>query len=574
MANETATPWLKDYPAHINWDMALTTGTVKQLWQDAAAKYGSREFCDFLDKTYSYAQMDALVQKAAQGLQEQGVTKGTRVGLFLPNCPYYPVFYYAAMQVGAVIVNFNPTYPTEMVKELVDLAGVTVMITLDLEAVYSLVEPAVGNSSLETLVVCPFAQTLPGIKSLLFPFVAKGRGLPLAKPAYSDKIIKLKDLLNNSGQPTDVSVQPEDIAALQFTGGTTGLPKAATLSHANLYINIQQAGNWFPQIKDDGSSAILAVLPFFHVFAMTVCLNYMVFKGARVIMQPRYETDQCLEAISKKKPTLFAGVPAIYTAINNAPQVTAGEVDFSSLIYSISGGAALPVQVKKDFERVANCTLVEGYGLSETSPIAACQPMGGDGKERAEREATIGLPVPGTRIDIVSLEDGETVLGYGEENRGEICISGPQVMRGYWRNTEETSGCFDSKGRFHTGDIGYMDEEGYTFIVDRKKDMILTNNGMNVYPRDIEEAVYRHPAILEAAITGVPDEGRGEKILASIVLKDGESLDHDGLRAYLKDLVPSYALPEITEVLDELPKTQIGKILKKDIRANYIAANS
>ena len=575
---ETATasqpmPWLKDYPAHIEWDMPLSDGTVRQLWEESVAQFADREFCDFLDKTYTYGQMDALVKKAARGLQDRGVTKGTRVGLFLPNCPYYPVFYYAVMSIGGVVVNFNPTYPTDMVKDLANLAGVEVMVSLDLEAVYSLVEPSVGTTSVQTLVVCPFAGVLPGIKGLLFPLVAKGRGLPLAKPAYSDKIVRYRDFMANAGNPSQVDIEPNDIAALQFTGGTTGLPKAATLTHNNLFVNIQQAGNWFPRITGDGDS-ILAVLPFFHVFAMTVCLNYMVARGGRVIMHPRYETEQCLEAFSKKKPTLFAGVPAIYTAICNHPDVLEGKVDFSSLKYSISGGASLPIAVKHKFEALSGCSLTEGYGLSETSPIACTQPIPEDGKERREREATIGIPVPGTRIDIISLDDGETVLGYGEENRGEVCISGPQVMQGYWQNDAETKECFDSEGRFHTGDIGYMDEEGYTFIVDRKKDMILTGNGMNVYPRDIEEAIYEHPAIIEAAICGIPDEGRGERILASIVLKDGEALDHEGLRAYLKDKVPSYALPEITETLEELPKSQIGKILKKDIRSNYIAAQS
>ena len=563
-------PWLKDYPNQVNWDAPLHEGTVPQFWHQSVTQFADNEFCDFLNKRYSYGQMGALVRKAAKGLQAQGVTKGTRVGLFLPNCPYYPIFYYAILSTGGTVVNFNPTYPDNIVRQLVDLAEVEVMVTLDLQAIFSLVAPCVGTTTVKTLVVCPFADVLPWPNNWLFPLVADKRGLTVAQPEYSNAVLRYRDFINNLGDPSPVAIEPDDIAALQFTGGTTGLPKAATLTHNNLYVNIQQAGNWFSQLGD-GEDSVLAVIPFFHVFAMTVCLNFVAARGGRIIMQPRYETDKCLQAFHHKKPTFFAAVPAIYTAICNHPDVVAGKIDFSSLKYSISGGAALPKAIKHKYEELTGCSLTEGYGLSETSPLACVQPISGDGKERREREATIGLPVQGTRVDIVSLDDGETVLGLGEDNRGEVCISGPQVMKGYWRNPEETDACFDSQGRFHTGDIGFMDEEGYTFIVDRKKDMILAANGLNVYPRDVEEIIYGHPAIVEAAICGVPDEKRGERILASIVLKDGETLDHEGLRAFLNDKIPQYALPEITEVLDELPKSQIGKILKKDIRANFVA---
>jgi long-chain acyl-CoA synthetase len=392
-------------------------------------------------------------------------------------------------------------------------------------------------------------DVLPFPKSLLFPIV---RRKDIAATQDDGRHLRFADLTANGGDPVRVAVDPaEDVAVLQYTGGTTGLPKGAMLTHANLYANAIQATMWFEGARP-GEERLLAVLPFFHVFAMTAAMNLPIRLGAEIVMLPRFDLDQAMETIAKKRPTLFPAVPTIYTAINN--HKNRSRYDLSSIKFCISGGAPLPSEVKVAFERGTGCRLVEGYGLSEASPVTNCNPIAG-----VNKTGSIGLPLPGTTIELVSLEDGQTPVPTGE--RGELCVRGPQVMKGYWNRPEETAATLRD-GLLHTGDVAYMDEDGYVFIVDRIKDLILCS-GFNVYPRNVEEAIHLHPAVAEVVVGGIPDAYRGQTVKAWIRLKDGETLDAEGLRAFLQDKLSTIEQPKQVEFRDELPKTLIGKLNRK-----------
>jgi long-chain acyl-CoA synthetase len=369
--------------------------------------------------------------------------------------------------------------------------------------------------------------------------------------------VPFQDLIDNDGKHDHVDTDPvNDVAVLQYTGGTTGVPKGAMLTHRNLHINTYQPYHWFSTKVDDGQEKVLAVLPFFHVYAMTTVMNFGILVGAEIVLLPRFDLVQTLKAISKEKPGFFNAVPTIYNAINNHKDLH--KYDLSSLKMCISGGAPLPVEVLKTFEKNAkNAVLVEGYGLSETSPIACINPY-----EDVRVDGSIGLPVGLTEVRIISTEDGETLMPIGE--KGEICIKGPQVMKGYWKNQEATARDL-RRGFFHTGDIGYMDERGFIYIVDRMKDVIIAS-GYNVYPRNIEEALYQHPNVEECIVLGVPDKYRGETVKAYIKTHDGEDIPIDSLKAFLKEKLSPIEMPKLYEFREELPKTMIGKLSKKELR--------
>ncbi|WP_188582344.1 long-chain fatty acid--CoA ligase [Tistrella bauzanensis] len=543
--------WLKRYPADVDWRQAFPPAPLTSLMDHAVATYGNRPAVDFLGKIMTYEQIGRLVDQAAKGLQQIGVKKGDRVGLFLPNTPYSIIYYYAALTIGATIVNFNPLYAPREIEHQVNDSGTRVMVTLDLAVVYDKAQALLGKTCLERIVVCPMAGVLPFPKNLLFPLV---KCKEIGRIEKSARIVHHKGLVRNDGRFAPVPIDPETtVAVLQYTGGTTGLPKGAMLTHANLLANARQLEAWFPAGRP-GEERTMVVLPLFHVFAMTVCMNYSILAGACMIMLPRFDLDQVLDTLAKKKPSLFPGVPTMYTAIANHPKIR--EVDLSSINYCLSGGAPLPLEVKHIFEKLTGCTLVEGYGLTETSPVTHCNPFTG-----VSKEGSIGLPMPGTTIEIVDLEDGQTLMPQGE--RGEICIRGPQVMAGYWNKPEETAKTM-SGGRLHTGDVGYLDEDGYAFIVDRIKDLIIAG-GYNVYPRMVEEAIYLHDSVEECTVIGIPDEYRGQTVKAFVKLRAGAILTAAELTAFLKERLSPIEMPKQIEFRDALPKTLIGKLSKKEL---------
>jgi long-chain acyl-CoA synthetase len=545
--------WLKAYPKDIEWDQ---TFEVKPLWSildDAVRRFPNNDIIDFLGKTYSYAEIGHQVDRAAAGFQRLGVGKGTKVGLFLPNCPQFIICYFGILKAGGTVVNYSPLYSEQELLHQIEDSHTDIMVTLNLKVLYPKMKAMLAQSRVKKLIIGNMPEVLSFPKNLLFPLFK--RGDIAAVPNDSDHVA-FAQLVNNDGAYTPVEVDPAtDIAVLQYTGGTTGVSKGAMLTHANLYANTMQGRIWFEGVTE-GEETMMGVLPFFHVFAMTVVMNLSISIAAKIIMHPRFELEPVLKDLDKKKPTLFPGVPTMYTAINNYPKLS--DYDLSSLKFCLSGGAPLPVEVKQNFESFTGCKLVEGYGLTETSPIASASPLMG-----VSKEASIGLPLPGTRIVITDREDPHKIMPQGED--GEICVIGPQVMLGYWGREEATAETIVD-GMLHTGDVGYMDEEGYTFIIDRMKDLVLVG-GFNVYPRHVEEAIYQHPGVEEVTVIGITDDYLGQVIKAFIKLKDDQTLTEDELKSFLGDKLAKHAMPRQTEFRDELPKTMIGKLSKKELVA-------
>ena len=542
-------PWERAYPKEVDYHAALPCRPLYELMDEAARDFADRPCLDFLGKRSTYREIASLVDHAAKGFQEMGVGKGVRVGLFLPNTPYYVICYFGILKAGGTVVNFNPLYAERELKHQIDDSGVETMVTLDLAVLYDKMAAMLDQTGLKRVIVCPMAEILPFPKNWLFPIAKRKELAALRQDATT---VPFKRLTDNDGRPAPVAIDPaEDVAVLQYTGGTTGVPKGAMLTHGNLYANTVQSVMWFVGARP-GQERMLGVLPFFHVFAMTVVMNLSIRMGAEIVMLPRFDLDQVMQAINDRKPTLFPAVPTIYTAINHHKDL--GKFDLSSIRFCFSGGAPLPVEVKEAFERNTGCTLVEGYGLSESSPVATGNPLTG-----VNKPGSIGLPLPGTVIEIVSLDEPRRVLPLGE--KGEVCIRGPQVMKGYWNKPQETAETLVD-GRLHTGDVGTMDEDGYVYIVDRIKDMILCS-GFNVYPRNVEEAIYLHPAVAECVVAGLPDEYRGQTVKAYVRVLDGERLTKEELCAFLKDKLSPIEMPKIVEFRDELPKTMIGKLNRK-----------
>jgi len=552
--------WLAHYPEGVHWDTPLESRSLVGFMDDSVSRYSQKPCIDFLGRKYTYAQVGALIDKAAKGFQKIGVKKGTKVGLCLPNTPYSVICYFGILKAGGVVVNYNPLYAERELAFQIEDSHTEIMVTMDLGLIYPKVGAMFTRTNLKKIIVCTMAGILPPLKGLLFKLFKKG---DIAKVPFDDQHIPFEALTDNDGHPAPVTIDPaEDVAVLQYTGGTTGQPKGAMLTHANLTINAAQLSAWTDPsgILQDGVERVIGVLPFFHVFAMTVVMNQGLAKGYELILLPRFELDLLLKTIQRTKATLVPAVPTIYTAINHAPNLK--KYDLTSIKMCNSGGAPLPNEVRHDFERMTGCYLIEGYGLSESSPVASSSPPGG-----LNKEGSIGIPLPGTKLEIRNVEAPHDLLPQGEA--GEICIIGPQVMKGYWDRPEETAETIID-GRLHTGDVGYMDEDGYIFIVDRLKDVILCG-GYNVYPRNIEEAIYLHPAVEEVTVIGIPDEYRGQSPKAFIKLKDNETLTEDGLKAFLKDKISKIEMPGAIEFRAELPKTMIGKLSKKELVAEEAA---
>jgi long-chain acyl-CoA synthetase len=554
---DNAWPWLAHYPAEMNWHAELPVKPLYALLDDTVAKHPHQPAFDFMGKKWTYAELGNLVDRFARGLKAL-IEPGDRVGLLLPNCVYYPVAYFAVLKCGGTIVNCNPLYTESELKHQILDSGARVMVTIDVTPIANKLIALADVCKLNTVVFCPMADILPFPTSLLYRLFKRK---DIASPPPDPRFVRFARLIANDGKIVPHAVDPHrDIAVLQYTGGTTGTPKGAMLTHANLYANAAQMEEYSMEMTP-GVDKMLAVIPFFHVFAMTSAMNNPIMCGLEIIALPRFDVKQVLQTIDKVKPTLFPAVPTIYTAISNYPDLK--KYDISSIRLCISGGAPLPLDVKETFERLTGCSLVEGYGLSETSPVACCNPPLG-----VSKAGSIGIPAPQTIVEIISMEDRITPVPQGQA--GELCIRGPQVMAGYWEKPEETEYAMFG-GRFHTGDIATMDEEGYLYIVDRLKDIVIAS-GYKIYPRKVEEEIYRHPAVEEAVAGGVPDKYRGETLKVWIKLREGQTLTAEALTAFLKDKLSPIELPKMIEFRDKpLPKTLIGKLSRKDLIAEEIA---
>jgi long-chain acyl-CoA synthetase len=549
--------WEDIYPADINWRAEIPIRPLQAVFDDAVARFPDNTCVEFLGKRYSYREIGRLADCAAKGLQGLGVGKGVQVGLLLPNCPYFVLFYYAVLKAGGTVVNINPLYAEEEILRQLRDSGARIIATLDMRSLHAKLTAVMERAALEKVIVCRMADALPFPQSSIFRLLKRKE---IARIPADDRHFAFRALVANAGDFHPIAIDPgRDVAVLQYTGGTTGTPKGAMLTHANLYANTLQTAMWFPQMEA-GRERILCVLPLFHVFAMTVVMNTGISQGAELILQPRFRVDSVLKAIHKRQPTLLPGVPTLYAALIAYKQL--GKYDLSSLKFCLSGGAPLPMQLKREFEALTGCKLVEGYGLTECGPVVTVNPIAGAYKERS-----VGLPLPGTIVEIAALDDPARLLPLGAT--GEICVRGPQVMLGYWRQPEETAKAMIG-GRLHTGDIGYMDEQGYTFITDRAKDLILVG-GYNVYPRMVEEAIHQHPAVADVAVCGIPDDYRGETVKAFIVSKDGQRFTLGELRVFLKNKLAPFEIPRSIAFRDSLPRTPIGKVSRNELIAEEIA---
>jgi long-chain acyl-CoA synthetase len=549
-------PWEAHYPEGLAWPLDVAPQPLYSLLDEAGAAYADRPCLDFLGRKSSYREIAQLVDRAAKGFQALGVRKGVRVGLFLPNCPYYVICFFAVLKAGGTVVNYNPLYADREIARQIEDSRSSIMVTLNIKGLYPKIAPRLADTCLKTIVVGSMGGLLPWRERTLFALL---RRKEIADVPHDERHVKFKKLIDNDGRPRPVAIDPlRDIAVQQYTGGTTGLPKGALLSHAALYTNTRQVSMWGVGARP-GQEKVVGALPLFHVFGMTAVMNVSIASGFEIILLPRFRLDQLLKVIAQERATVMLGVPTMYSAINGSQLLD--QYDLSSLRFCISGGAPLPLAVQETFERLTGCMLVEGYGLTEAGPVCTLNPFGGE-----RRPGSVGLPLPGTLVEIVSLDDPGRRLPLGQ--RGEICVSGPQVMAGYAERPEETAETLRD-GRLHTGDVGYIDQDGYVYLIDRIKDLIL-NGGFNVYPRMVEEAILLHPAVAEATVCGVPDRHRGEIVKAYVRLSDGVQLDAATLRAFLRDKLAPFEQPKQIEFRDQLPLSWLGKPSRRALVAEEL----
>jgi long-chain acyl-CoA synthetase len=546
-------PWLTAYENGVPEKITYQEICLPDILKRTASKFPHKMALLFEGYKMTYHDLNDMVDRFAAVLKSFGIQKGDSVAILLPNLIPCVAAYYAILRIGGITVMNNPLYSDRELKHQFNDSGSKILITLDL----------LGNRMIDLrpqtrirqIIYTSIGDYLPFPKNLLFPLVAKKKNLAAdVKPA--ENVYRWKDVLDQKapGLP-EVELSFDDVAMYQYTGGTTGISKGVMLTHGNLSKQVQQIAAWFPTF--DSNEIMLGALPFFHVFGMTTAMNLAIYLGWGDILIPKPQPEPLIKAIQKFKPTFAPLVPTMYIGIVNHPDID--KIDLTSIKGCFSGSAPLPVEVIKDFEMKTGAVIVEGYGLTESSPVTHINPFAG-GKRKV---GSIGVPIPDTECRIVDLIDGITDLPTGES--GELLVKGPQVMKGYWNNDPETAATL-TQGWLHTGDIAEMDEEGYFYIVDRKKDMILSG-GLNVYPRDIEEVFYENPKVQEAAAIGIPHPTRGESVKVFVTLKDGATATQEELIEYCQDKMARFKLPTEIEFRDELPKTNVGKILKKELRA-------
>ena len=545
-------PWLAHYDKGVPESVNYEEVCLPELLDRSAQKFPDTMALLFQGYKVTYRELKEMVDRFAACLADFGIQKGDSVAILLPNVIPCVVGYYAILKIGAIAVMNNPLYTDRELEHQFNDSGSKLLITLDL----------LGNrmidlrpkTSIKQIIYTSIGDYLPFPKNLLFPLVGKKKGLKADVKSAPD-VYRWKDTLERlNGQPPVVKLSFDDTAMYQYTGGTTGVSKGVMLTHSNLSKQVQHLRVWFPGFND-GEEVMLGALPFFHVFGLSTAMNLSIYAGWGHILVPKPQPEQLLEAISKFKPTFAPLVPTMFIGLLNHPGID--QADLTSIKGCFSGSAPLPLEVIRDFEAKTGSTIVEGFGMTESSPVTHINPFIGERKL-----GSIGLPISDTECRIVDLNDGETNMPLGES--GELLLKGPQVMKGYWNKPEATAETL-TDGWLHTGDIGKMDEDGYFYIVDRKKDMIISG-GYNVYPRDIEEVFFEHPKVLEAAALGVPHPKRGEQVKVFVALKKGETATEEELLTYCKDKLAAYKLPTMIEFRDELPKTNVGKVLKKDLR--------
>ena len=542
-------PWHAQYEAGIPPTLSYPEVPLHRFLVDSARRVPDRTALEFYGRRIPYRELDELTDRFAQALIRLGVRKGDRVAIMLPNCPQAVIGYFGALKAGACVVQTNPLYVGSEIAHQMQDSGAETILALD--QFHPRIKEILDRTPLKRVILTNVRDYLPWLKRLLYPLKARRQGqwveVERVPPLYDFPTL-IKEA--PSGPPPG-EVSPDDLALLQYTGGTTGVPKGAMLTHRNLVANTIQCRWWLKGLQER-EEVFLGVLPFFHVYGMTTCQNLVMLLGATVVLLPRFQVDEVLKALAAHRVTAFPGIPAMYLAVTNQRTVT--QYDLTSIRFCISGAGPLFAEVQERFETLTGGRLIEGYGLTEASPVTHCNPIVGQRRSRC-----IGLPVPDTDARVVDFETGRRVLPIGEE--GELQVKGPQVMRGYWNQQAETESVLRD-GWLSTGDLVQMDEEGFFYILDRKKDMI-KSGGMNVYPREVDECLCRHPKVKDACVVGIPQELRGEKIKAFVVLKDGEQATAAEILEHCRGHLAPFKVPKHVEFRKELPKTLVGKVLRR-----------
>jgi long-chain acyl-CoA synthetase len=548
----TKHPWTNFYETGVLTHIDYPDITLGSVLTQTASSFPDHAALQFYGRTITYRELDRLANQYARALTGLGIKKGDRVAIMLPNVPQMVIAYYGTLRTGAIAVPTNPLYHEHELEIQLKDSGAVTLVALDL--FYPVVSAVLPKTNVKHLILCGVKDFLPFPKNLLYPIKAmidkQWIRVKHAPPIYGF----LELIKREPGTFLDQPVSPDDVALLQYTGGTTGIPKGAILTHRNLVVNAVQCRTWLT-LKNQGESVILAVIPFFHVYGMTTAMNLGILIGASLVLLPKFHTKEVLHCIQKYRAEIFPGIQAMYLAISNYSSIR--KFDLSSLKVAISGAGPLMHEVQERFEHLTKARIVEGYGLSEASPVTHANPIFGKRKI-----GSIGLPWPDTDARIVDLETGEKALPVGEA--GELVVRGRQVMKGYWNKPGETAQTLRN-GWLHTGDIAKMDDDGYFYIVDRIKDMIKTV-GENVYPREVEEVLYMHPKVKEAVVVGIPQEFMGEKIKAFVVLREGETATADEIIQFCRDQLSKFKVPKEIEFRDQLPKTLVGKVLRRVLR--------
>lgn len=551
-------PWLNFYEEGVRATIDYPDTVMPQVLADTARKHPDHAATLFKGAKLTYGELNELVDGFTAGLQQLGVKKGDRVALHLPNCPQFPISFYAILRAGGIVVPCNPMYVARELQHQLNDSGAEVIVTLS--AFYPVIKQIRDKTQLKHVIVAKIKTYLPGLLRFLFTLAKEkkeGHAVDISGDANTHWF---QDVLANApAKPTPVDLDGDDAAVLMYTGGTTGVSKGAELTHQNILVNAIQCKHWLK--TTEATEVVLTTLPLFHSYGMTTCMNHGVCTASTMLLVPNpRDLKDVLGTINKYHPTVYPGVPAMYVAINNDPGVLSGKYNVQSIRVCVSGAAGLPVEVQKRFEEITGGKLVEGYGLSEASPVTHANPIFGE-----NRVGTIGVPWPDTDAVIVDLETGDKTLPPGEI--GELCIRGPQVMKGYWNRPDESRHVFTADGWLRTGDLGVMDDQGYITFVDRCKDVIVVS-GFKVYPAEIEEVVMHHPGVAEVGAVGVPDEKSGEAVKIFVTRKH-PTLTAGELLAYCHENLTPYKVPKHVEFREKLPKSPIGKILRRKLKEEH-----
>jgi long-chain acyl-CoA synthetase len=555
-------PWLSHYDQGVPQQIDYPKEALFYFLEQAARKYPDRPCTIFKGAKITYKEMNEITDRVAAALASLGVKKGDRVGIFMPNTPQFVMAYFGILKAGGVVVATNPLYTPTEIEHQVNDAGIQIMFVMS--NFYNTIKTAQPKTKLKTLIVTNIKETLPPILSLLFTLAKEKKGGFRIEGGLKEGDLWMKDLYGKFS-PSDrpkLDIGPDDTAMFQYSGGTTGISKAAVAMHRNVVANTLQIKNWMSTLKE-GEEIVLMAIPLFHVYGMVAGMNFAMAGGSSMVMIPNArDIPDVLENIDKYHPTIFPGVPTLYNAINNRPEVIAGKYNLRSIKACLSGSAPLLRETKEKFESLTGSVVFEGFGLSEAPTATHCNPMLGENKT-----GSVGMPFPDVESVIISLDDGVTEMATGEV--GELVIRGPQVMKGYHNMPTETANTLRDRGDggapwLFTGDIARMDEDGYFYIVDRKKELIKPG-GYQVWPREVEEVIISHPKVMEVGVAGIPDPYRGETVKAWIVMKPGETLTEAEIKTFCKEKLAAFKVPTHIEFRTELPKTTVGKILRREL---------